>query len=176
VSSQLLALGRNMYTKGLDQQDEFDADRSGVALAARRLRSLRPGAVLQQLRTAGPDDALFALSLSTHPPAQTRLNQLEQAMGTRLDAYAGQPAVTVAQRVSASNRRPTAGARHVPAKKTAEKIREPALSEGCRGLQAPAGQAAGTGFASRSAGAAAPSGGSDYPHAVGQARGLSGLG
>ncbi len=35
VSSQLLALGRNMYTKGLDQQDEFDADRTGVALATR---------------------------------------------------------------------------------------------------------------------------------------------
>ncbi len=121
VSSQLLALGRNMYTKGLDQQDEFDADRSGVALATRAgFDPYGLVAVLQQLRTAAPDDALFALSLSTHPPAQTRLNQLEQAMGTRLDAYAGQPAVTVAQRVSASNRRPTAQApapTRAPAKK-----------------------------------------------------------
>ena len=122
VSSQLLALGRNMYTKGLDQQDEFDADRSGVALATRAgFDPYGLVAVLQQLRTAAPDDALFALSLSTHPPAQTRLNQLEQAMGTRLDAYAGQPAVTVAQRVSAGNRRPTAQApapTRAPAKKT----------------------------------------------------------
>jgi predicted Zn-dependent protease len=120
VSSQLLALGRNMYTKGLDQQDEFDADRSGVALATRAgFDPYGLVAVLQQLRTAAPDDALFALSLSTHPPAQTRLNQLEQAMGTRLDAYAGQPAVTVAQRVSASNRRPTAA--QAPAKPAAKK-------------------------------------------------------
>jgi predicted Zn-dependent protease len=122
VSSQLLALGRNMYTKGLDQQDEFDADRTGVALATRAgFDPYGLVGVLQQLRTAAPDDALFALSLSTHPPAQTRLNQLEQAMGTRLDAYAGQPAVTVAQRLSASNRRPTAQApapARPPAKKT----------------------------------------------------------
>jgi hypothetical protein len=118
--AQLLALGRNMYTKGLDQQDEFDADRSGVALATRAgFDPYGLVAVLQQLRTAAPDDALFALSLSTHPPAQTRLNQLEQAMGTRLDAYAGQPAVTVAQRVSASNRRPTAA--QAPAKPAAKK-------------------------------------------------------
>jgi predicted Zn-dependent protease len=68
-------------------------------------------AVLQQLRTAAPDDALFALSLSTHPPTQLRLNQLELAMGTRLDEYSGQPAVTVAQRIdsmAALNRQPTA--------------------------------------------------------------------
>ena len=34
-------------------------------------------AVLQQLRIAVADDALFALSLSTHQPAQLRLNQLD---------------------------------------------------------------------------------------------------
>lgn len=119
VSAQLLALGKNMYTKGLDQQDEFDADRAGVALATRAgFDPYGLVAVLQQLRTAAPDDALFALSLSTHPPAQTRLNQLEQAMGNRLDAYAGQPSVTVAQRMSGANRRPTAQApARAPAKK-----------------------------------------------------------
>ena len=118
VSSQFLALGRNLYTKGLDQQDEFDADRSGVALAARSgFDPYGLVAVLQQLRTAAPDDALFALSLSTHPAPQTRLNLLEQAMGNRLDAYAGQPAVTVAQRMAASNRRPTAQAPAKPPKK-----------------------------------------------------------
>ena len=100
LSGQLLALGRNMYTKGLDQSDELEADRSGVALAARA--GFDPYgllAVLQQLRTAAPDDALFALSLSTHPPAQLRLNQLELAMGTRLDAYSGQAALTIGQRM-----------------------------------------------------------------------------
>ena len=100
VSGQLLALGRNMYTKGLDQSDELDADRSGVALAARAgFDPYGLVAVLQQLRTAAPDDALFALSLSTHPPAQLRLNQLELAMGNRLDRYSGQAALTIAQRM-----------------------------------------------------------------------------
>ncbi len=100
VSSQLLALGRNMYTKGLDQGDELEADRSGVALAARAgFDPYGLVAVLQQLRSAAPDDALFALSLSTHPPAQLRLNQLELAMGTRLDAFSGQTALTIAQRM-----------------------------------------------------------------------------
>ena len=112
VSSQLLALGRNIYSKGLDQDDELEADRTGVALAARAgFDPYGLVAVLQQLRTAAPDDALFALSLSTHPPAQLRLNQLELAMGTRLDAYAGQSNITITQRLNtlaAVNRRPTA--------------------------------------------------------------------
>jgi len=55
--------------------------------------------VLQQLRTATPDNPQFALSLSTHPPAQQRLDLLEQAMGNRLDGFAGQPPVTIAQRM-----------------------------------------------------------------------------
>jgi predicted Zn-dependent protease len=101
VSSQMLALGRNLYSSGLDQGDEFDADRSGVALAARAgFDPYGLAAVLQQLRTAAPDNPLFALSLSTHPPAQQRLEQLEQAMGNRLDALSGKPSVSVAQRLA----------------------------------------------------------------------------
>ncbi len=100
VSGQLLALGRNMYTKGLDQSDELEADRNGVALAARAgFDPYGLVGVLQQLRGATPDDALFSLSLSTHPPAQLRLNQLELAMGNRLDGYSGQSAMTIDQRL-----------------------------------------------------------------------------
>ncbi|MDO9402714.1 MAG: M48 family metalloprotease [Polaromonas sp.] len=107
VSSQLLTLGRNIYARGLDQDDEFDADRTGVALAARAgFDSYGLVAVLQQLRTAAPDDALFALSLSTHPPAQTRLMLLEESMGTRLDGFAGQKPVAIAQRVAAAGQKP----------------------------------------------------------------------
>ncbi|WP_395058365.1 M48 family metalloprotease [Polaromonas sp.] len=100
VSAQFLSLGRDLYTRGLDQSDEFEADRNGVALAARA--GFDPYgllAVLQQLRTATPDNPLFALSLSTHPPAQHRLDLLEQAMGNRMDALSGQSAITVAQRM-----------------------------------------------------------------------------
>ncbi len=100
VSAQFLSLGRELYARGLDQSDEFDADRTGVALAARAgFDPYGLVAVLQQLRTATPDNALFALSLSTHPPAEQRLDLLEKAMGNRLDNLSGQPSVTVAQRM-----------------------------------------------------------------------------
>jgi predicted Zn-dependent protease len=100
VSSQMLALGRDLYSSGLDQSDEFQSDRQGVALAARAgFDPYGLPSVLQQLRTATPDNPLFTLTLSTHPPAQRRLEQLELAMGSRLDAYSGQPSVPIARRM-----------------------------------------------------------------------------
>lgn len=100
VSQQLLSVGRNLYSSGLDQGDEFDADRNGVALAARAgFDPYGLPSVLQQLRTAAPDNPLFTLTLATHPPAQQRLELLEQAMGNRLDALSGKRSVSVAQRL-----------------------------------------------------------------------------
>ncbi len=100
ISSQLLTLGKDIYSKGLDQDDEFEADRTAVALAARAgFDPYGLVSVLQQLRTAAPADPLFALSLSTHPPSQVRLDQVELAMGNRLDAYTGKPSITIAQRM-----------------------------------------------------------------------------
>ncbi|APW43505.1 M48 family metalloprotease, partial [Rhodoferax saidenbachensis] len=106
LSSALVGLGRDLYAKGLDQEDELDADRSGVALAARAgFDPYGLVAVLQQLRTAAADDPMFALSLSTHPPAQVRLDQLELAMGQRLDSFSGKAAVTVKQRLARAGNR-----------------------------------------------------------------------
>jgi predicted Zn-dependent protease len=100
VSQHAVALFRSVYSSGLDQGDEFDADRNGVALAARAgFDPYGLPSVLQQLRTATPDNQLFTLTLSTHPPAQQRLENLEQAMGNRLDALAGKPTVSVTQRL-----------------------------------------------------------------------------
>jgi len=105
VSQQMLSLVRNLYTSGLDQQDEFEADRHGVVLAARAGFDPYglPG-VLQQLRTQAPDNPLFSLSLSTHPPAQQRLDVLAEAMGRRLDPLAGKPVVRIDQRLSQQRR------------------------------------------------------------------------
>lgn len=101
VQAQLLALGKNLYASGLDQGDEFDADRNGVALAARAgFDPYGLASVLQQLRTEAPDNPLFTLSLATHPPAQQRLDQLADAMGNRLDALAGKQRVTVGERLT----------------------------------------------------------------------------
>jgi predicted Zn-dependent protease len=100
VSQHAVALFRSVYSSGLDQGDEFDADRNGVALAARAgFDPYGLPSVLQQLRTAAPDNQLFTLTLSTHPPAQQRLDSLEQAMGNRLDGLAGKPTVSVTQRL-----------------------------------------------------------------------------
>lgn len=100
LSSRLVSLGRDLYSKGLDQGDELEADRNGVALATRAgFDPYGLVAVLQQLRTATPNDPIFALSLSTHPAPQVRLDQLELAMGQRLDPFSGKQQVGVAQRV-----------------------------------------------------------------------------
>ena len=101
VSAQLLALGREVYSKGLDQDDELEADRSGVALATRAgFDPYGLVAVLQQLRTAKADNPVFTLALSTHPATQLRIDQLELAMGDRLDAFSGKPSLTIAQRLA----------------------------------------------------------------------------
>ena len=101
LQGQLLMLGKDMYSKGLDQSDELEADRVGVALAARAgFDPYGLVAVLQGLRTAAPDNPMFSLQLSTHPPTQVRLDQLELAMGQRLDAYSGKPSLTIAQRLA----------------------------------------------------------------------------
>ena len=104
-SSQLLNLGRELYSKGLDQEDELEADRNGVSLATRAgFEPYGLVAVLQQLRGTTPDNPLFALTFSTHPSPQVRLDQIEQAMGQRLDAFTGK-SVTIAQRLSRAGNR-----------------------------------------------------------------------
>lgn len=126
ISSQLLSLGKDLYSKGLDQDDEFDADRSGVALAA--AAGFDPyGLVsaLTQLRTATPDNPAFTLTLSTHPAAQLRLDQLEQAMGNRLDSYAGASPIAVSQRLQQMTASRTPAPVATPAK-TAPPAKAPA--------------------------------------------------
>ncbi len=106
LSAALLGLGRDLYSKGLDRDDELEADRNGVALSARAgFDPYGLVAVLQQLRTTAANDPLFALTLSTHPPAQVRLDQLEAAMGQRLDGLTGKAPVTVAQRLARAGNR-----------------------------------------------------------------------
>jgi len=101
MSEQLLGLGRDLYSKGLDQGDELEADRHGVALATRAgFDPYGLVAVLSQLRTAAPDNPIFTLQMSTHPAAQVRLDQLELAMGQRLDGFVGKTPVPLAQRLA----------------------------------------------------------------------------
>lgn len=85
----LLDSGKEMFVRGLDKEDEYEADAMGVVIAARSGYSPYglPG-VLQTL-AAAPQDKGFALMFKTHPLPNDRLERLDGAMGTQLDALPG---------------------------------------------------------------------------------------
>ena len=84
--------GTEVLARGLDKQDEYQADRHGMVIAARAgYNPFAMAGVLQTLDSSGPQDRAMALMFSTHPTAASRLEMLESSVGTRLDAYAGAP-------------------------------------------------------------------------------------
>jgi beta-barrel assembly-enhancing protease len=89
VTAKLLESGKNMFLRGLDKDDEYEADRMAVIIAARSGYSPYglPG-VLQTL-SAEPAVGQFALVSKTHPSPVDRIERLGNAMDTRLDALPG---------------------------------------------------------------------------------------
>jgi predicted Zn-dependent protease len=82
---------RELYSRGLDKEDEFEADRRGVVIAARAgYDPYGLPAVLQTLAGMNPEDASLAFLFKTHPPPSQRLGLLEPLF-SRLDPYARQP-------------------------------------------------------------------------------------
>jgi predicted Zn-dependent protease len=80
---------RELYTRGLDKSDEFEADRMGVVLAARAgYDPYGLPAVLTTLASADPKDTFLALLYKTHPLPQARIDKLGPGMLT-LDAITG---------------------------------------------------------------------------------------
>ncbi|MDI1301265.1 MAG: M48 family metalloprotease [bacterium] len=80
--------GTELFARGLDKDDEFEADRMGVVIAARG--GYNPfGLVgsLQTLDAVKPGDGAVALMFKTHPSPAKRLEMLSAAMGTQLDSY-----------------------------------------------------------------------------------------
>ncbi len=89
---KLLSLGTELYSRGLDEGDEFEADRLGVVLAARAgYDSYGLPAVLQTLQAMNAQDSSLALMFKTHPSPGERLGALGEKMQPTLDAYAAQP-------------------------------------------------------------------------------------
>lgn len=87
--------GTELFTRGLDKQDEYDADRMGVVIAARA--GYNPYGLVGVLQTLGDinaQDSAVALMFKTHPSPGTRLDILADAMGEQLDVYAGQVETT----------------------------------------------------------------------------------
>lgn len=87
--SALMKAGKEMYTKGLSEEDEYEADRMGVVIAGRSGFSPFGLAGVLQTLSAGTGDRAYALDAKTHPEPVRRLEQLDAAMGTRLDALPG---------------------------------------------------------------------------------------
>ena len=87
---KLLAVGSELYGRGLDKADELEADRLGVVIAARGgYDAYGLPAVLQSLQAMNPEDSGLALMFKTHPAPAERLEALEKMQPT-LDAYAAQ--------------------------------------------------------------------------------------
>jgi len=88
---KLVAFGTEMYSRGLDKSDEFEADRLGVVIAARGgYDAYGLPAVLQTLQAMNASDSALALMFKTHPAPGERLDALSR-MQSVLDAYSTQP-------------------------------------------------------------------------------------
>lgn len=78
------------YVRGLDKDDEYEADVNGMVLAARA--GYNPYALVSVLQTIGgisPKDGAVALLFATHPSMNDRLESIEKNVGDKLERYAG---------------------------------------------------------------------------------------
>lgn len=102
--SQVGAAAKNLYTRGLDKADEYEADRIGAVLAARAgYDQYGLAQVLQTLDSLGTSSSSLALLLKTHPRPADRLAKLDLVLGAKLEALGTRPAV--AERFVAAVRR-----------------------------------------------------------------------
>jgi len=100
---KLLAAGSELFARGLDKDDELEADRLGVVIAARGgYDAYGLPSVLQTLQAMNPADSGLALMFKTHPAPGERLDALAKMQPT-LDAYADLP--QLAQRFAGAVRR-----------------------------------------------------------------------
>jgi predicted Zn-dependent protease len=88
--SKAFSVGTQVLARGIDKNDEYQADQHGVVIAARG--GYNPSGlvgVLQTLDSAAPNDRAMGLLFSTHPTPSSRIERLGGTMGEKLDAYAG---------------------------------------------------------------------------------------
>jgi predicted Zn-dependent protease len=92
ANDKLVSFGKEMYSRGLDKGDEFEADRVGVVYAARAgYDPYGLPSVLQTLQAINAQDSAVALMFKTHPAPGDRLDQLSEKMQPTLDAWSSQP-------------------------------------------------------------------------------------
>jgi predicted Zn-dependent protease len=89
VLEKAIKAGTEVYARGLDKDDEFEADRMGIVIATRAgYDPFGLPAVLQMLEASNAQDSSLALMFKTHPAPRDRLSLLDKVMGNRFDAYA----------------------------------------------------------------------------------------
>lgn len=88
-TAAMLTAGKDMYINGLGANDEYEADRIGVVIAARSGYSPFGLAGVLQTLTATTDESAYGLHKRTHPLPLDRLARLDAAMGNRFDAMPG---------------------------------------------------------------------------------------
>ena len=94
AKKKLISVSSELYARGLDKDDEFEADRMGVVIAARAgYDPYGLPVVLQTLDAMNAQDSSLALMFKTHPPPQQRLGLLDGLMTGTMDRYASQPEV-----------------------------------------------------------------------------------
>ncbi len=90
--SKLVSAGTEVYARGLDKNDEFEADRMGVVIAARGgYDPYGLPAVLQTLQSLNPSDSSLALMFKTHPAVADRLDRLDEEMSDHFASLENQP-------------------------------------------------------------------------------------
>ncbi len=90
--NKLVGAGTELYARGLDKDDEFEADRMGVVIAARAgYDPYGLPAVLQTLQGLNAQDSKLALMFKTHPALADRLSLLDRLMSGRFEQFENQP-------------------------------------------------------------------------------------
>ena len=90
ANSKLTEFAKDIFARGLDKDDEFEADRLGVVIAARAgYDPFGLPAVLQVLQGESSQDAGFALMFETHPAPADRIGRLDALMQGRFDGLQG---------------------------------------------------------------------------------------
>lgn len=81
--------GTEVFVRGLDKGDEYQADVHGMVIAARGgYNPYALASVLQTLDGTRADDTGVALMFSTHPTSVSRIEHLENVVGDKLEAFA----------------------------------------------------------------------------------------